>query len=99
MEYGPNEFHDFRKRMFAIYERYGLDKALQLLKSSTIPHTSKAGLQGELLFYNKYRNEFGLEALLDTGVKADFMGRKDNNQLVNFDVTTNTDYKDIHSYA
>jgi len=58
----------------------------------------KAGLRGELLFYDKFFEELKLEPLLDAGVKADLTGVR-GGDLVNFDVTTNIEYKDIDKYV
>lgn len=57
----------------------------------------KAGLKGEIIFYDLYKDELKLDALLDAGVKADFMGIQ-NCKPVNYDVTTNLKYKDIENY-
>jgi len=50
------------------------------------------------LVYYKYRYPLKLEPLLDAGVKADFAGMR-GKRMINFDVTTNLDYKDIDKYA
>lgn len=91
-------FHDFRRYVFATYEKHGLDAALDLVKNSRTLPNIKAGLNGELLFYDKYFEELKPEPLLDAGVKADFTGIREG-KLINFDVTTNLNYKDIDAYV
>jgi hypothetical protein len=99
LNYNPiNAFHDSRRMLFATHEKYGYDKALEVLKNKRMPATSKAGLKAELIVYEKYGKKMKLEPLLDAGVKADFTG-KIGNRLVNIDVTTNINYKDIDDYA
>ena len=55
-------------------------------------------MKTELLFYDRFYIELKLDPLLDAGVKADFSGVR-NNKPVNFDVTTNIEYKDINKYV
>lgn len=74
-----------------------MDAALRLVKTSSHIPTTKAGLEGELIFYDIYKDEFRLEPLLDAGVKADFTGTREK-VFTNFDVTTNIDYKNIDDY-
>lgn len=96
-----NLYHDARRHLFGVYEKYNdLDRVLETLKEryKSFRPNWKAGLKAEFLFYHKYKDRFGLEPLLDVGVKADFTGLK-NNMATNFDVTTNTDYKDINDYV
>jgi hypothetical protein len=71
---------------------------MEIIRNKRIPTTSKAGLKAELIFYSKFGSKILLEPLLDAGVKADFTGKK-NGRLVNFDVTTNIEYKDIDKYV
>jgi hypothetical protein len=90
-------FHNFRRRIFLIYEELGYDKTVDFIQNSKVPANIKAGLIAEVLFYDRYFKKFKLEPLLDALVKADFTGSKDG-MLVNFDVTTNVKYKDIDDY-
>jgi len=91
-------YHTQRRRVFGIYEKHGFDRALEYIKNSNLlPHV-KAGLKGEIIFYDRRKRELKLEPLLDVGVKADFTGIR-NKKMVNFDVTTNPDYKDIDDYV
>ena len=90
-------FHSFRRRVFLNYEEYGYDKTVGLIRNSRVPAHIKAGLNAEVLFYDRYFKIFKLEPLLDARVKADFSGDK-NGKFVNFDVTTNVDYKNLDDY-
>lgn len=91
-------YHGQRRLVFGIYEKYGFDRALEYIKNSKLlPHV-KAGLKGEIIFYDQEKEELKLEPLLDVGVKADFTGTRIN-KMVNFDVTTNLAYKDIDDYV
>jgi hypothetical protein len=86
--------------VFATYEKHVFDIALEVLKRTSSERTVKAGIRAELIFYDKCRDKFGLEPLLDAGSKADFVGRRPKERrMTNFDVTTNTDYKDIDRYV
>jgi hypothetical protein len=87
-------YHDQRRIIFGLYEKYGLDKSIDYIKSAKLLPNIKAGLRAEVLFYHENKTELKLEALLDVGVKADFTGIK-NHQMINFDVTTNVSYKNI----
>jgi predicted nucleic-acid-binding Zn-ribbon protein len=91
-------FHGFRRYVFATYEKHGFDAALDVVKKSKALPNVKAGLNGELLFYDKYFDELKPEPLLDAGVKADFAGIR-KGRMINFDVTTNLDYKNIDNYV
>lgn len=90
-------YHNFRRFVFSTYEKNGIDAALRLVKKSKHIPTTKAGLEGELIFYDTHKDGFRLEPLLDAGVKADFTGTK-NGVFTNFDVTTNIDYKSVDDY-
>lgn len=90
-------FHNLRRFIFATYEKQGLDVALGFIQNSRALPQVKAGLRGEFLFYDKYMKKLKLEPLLDAGVKADFTGIR-KGKPVNFDVTTNLEYKNIDSY-
>jgi len=92
-------FNKARHHVFSVYEKTGdLDKALSIIDQYPLIRPSKYGLRAELLFYDKFCNELKLEPLLDAGIKADFSGLR-NKQAVNFDVTTNLQYKDINKYV
>lgn len=96
-----NSYHNARRHLFWTYEKYNdLDPALEVLEKrySYFKANWKAGLKAELLFYHEYKYRYGLETLLDAGVKADFTGLK-NQSPTNFDVTTNTNYKNINDYV
>ncbi|MDO9517471.1 MAG: hypothetical protein Q7J10_05400 [Methanosarcinaceae archaeon] len=54
------------------------------------------GLQGEIVFFAKYYESFNLDPLVEIGdVHADFRSQVTNKY---YDVTTNTDYKDLSDY-
>lgn len=54
------------------------------------------GLQGEIVFFAKYYESFNLDPLVEIGdVHADFRSQVTN---IYYDVTTNTDYKDLSDY-
>lgn len=54
------------------------------------------GLQGEIVFFAKYYESFNLDPLVEIGdVHADFRSPVTN---IYYDVTTNTDYKDLNDY-
>lgn len=92
-------FNKVRRHMFSVYEKTrDFDKSLQVLKSYRIIRPWKHGLKAELLFYDKFYTKLKLDPLLDAGVKADFSGVR-NKKAVNFDVTTNLEYKDINKYV
>jgi len=98
-EHPAELFNKVRRHMFSVYEKtHDFDKALEVLNSYQISKAWKHGLKAELLFYNKFYTKLKLDPLLDAGVKADFSGVR-NRQAVNFDVTTNLEYKDINKYA
>jgi len=85
--------------MFSVYEKtQDFDKSLEALKKYPLIRPSKYGLKAELLFYDRFYTELKLDPLLDAGVKADFCGVR-NKKPVNFDVTTNIEYKDINKYV
>lgn len=92
-------FNKVRHHMFSIYEKtHDFDKSLEVLKRYPLVKPAKHGLKAELLFYDKFYTKLKLDPLLDAGVKADFSGTR-NRKPVNFDVTTNLQYKDINKYA
>ena len=92
-------FNKVRHHMFSIYEKtHDFDKSLEVLKRYALVKPAKHGLKAELLFYDKFYAKLKLDPLLDAGVKADFSGIR-NRKPVNFDVTTNLQYKDINKYA
>lgn len=91
-------YHSQRRLVFGIYEKYGFDRALEYIKNSKLWNQTKAGLKGEIIFYDQMKNELKLEPLLDVGVKADFAGIREK-KMVNFDVATNLDYKNIDDYV
>jgi hypothetical protein len=92
-------FNKIRRHVFSVYEKtHDLDNALEVLKSYQVIRPWKHGLKAELLFYDKFYTKLKLDPLLDAGVKADFSGVRKNN-AVNFDVTTNLQYKNINKYA
>jgi hypothetical protein len=86
--------------VFATYERYGLDSAMRILDKSPLDKRIVVGTRGELIFYDRYKDQYYLEPLLDSGAKADFTGLKTNGRtMTNFDVTTNINYKNIDDYV
>jgi len=92
-------YNKARHHLFSIYEKTrDFDKSISILKRYPLIKPSKHGLKAELLFYDRFYRELKLEPLLDAGVKADFSGIR-KKKMVNFDVTTNLDYKDINKYA
>lgn len=91
-------YHSQRRLVFGIYEKHGFDRALEYIKNSKLWNQTKAGLKGEVIFYEQWKEELKLEPLLDVGVKADFTGIR-NKEMVNFDVATNLDYKNIDDYV
>lgn len=92
-------FNKARHHVFSVYEKtQDIDKALQVLKKYPLVRTSKYGLKAELLFYDRFYTELKLDPLLDAGVKADFSGVR-KGKAVNFDVTTNLEYKNINKYV
>jgi len=92
-------FNRVRRHIFSVYEKtHDLDKAAEVLESYRIIRPWKHGLKAELLFYDKFYTELNLDPLLDAGVKADFSGVR-NRKAVNFDVTTNLQYKDVNKYV
>jgi hypothetical protein len=98
-EHPATLFNKARHHLFSVYEKTkDLDSALSVLDKYPLLRPSKYGLKAELLFYTKFSSSLKLEPLLDAGVKADFSGLR-NQQAVNFDVTTNLQYKDINKYA
>lgn len=90
-------YHAQRRLVFGIFEKNGFDAAMDYIKNSRLIPPTKAGLKGEIIFYEKNKENLKLEPLLDVGVKADFTGIK-KQKMVNFDVTTNISYKDIDKY-
>ncbi|MBA7518993.1 hypothetical protein ES705_11067 [subsurface metagenome] len=90
-------YFNVRGACFKRYESNGLDNALDYIRAKKITPNLKAGLKAEILFYDRYKDDLKLEALLDAGVKADFMGIQ-KGQPVNYDVTTNLKYKDIEDF-
>ncbi len=86
-----------RKKSIYLYETKGLDEALNYIKNLKITPNLKAGLKGEIFFFDRFYYSLKLEALLDSGVKADFAGIQ-KGEMVNFDVTTNIKYKNIDEY-
>jgi hypothetical protein len=98
-EHPANLFNKARHHLFSVYEKTcDLDKSLSVLNEYPLIRPSKHGLKAELFFYDKFGSQLKLEPLLDAGVKADFSGLR-NRRAVNFDVTTNLQYKDINKYA
>ncbi len=98
-EHPASLFNKARHHMFSVYEKkHDFDRALEILEKYPLVRPSKYGLKAELLFYDKYYRELRLDPLLDAGVKADFSGIRDK-KAVNFDVTTNLQYKDINKYV
>jgi len=92
-------FNKARHHIFSVYEKTtDVDRALQVLKNYPLVRPSKYGLKAELLFYDRFYTELKLDPLLDAGVKADFSGVR-NGKVVNIDVTTNLNYKDINKYV
>jgi len=92
-------FNKARHHMFSVYEKtQDFDKSLEVLKKYRLIRPSKYGLKAELLFYDRFYTKLKLDPLLDAGVKADFSGVR-NKKPVNFDVTTNIEYKDINKYV
>jgi hypothetical protein len=95
-----NLLRDLRAYVFATYERYGLGSAMSILDKSDLDKRLVVGTRGELIFYDSYKDDYGLEPLLDAGAKADFTGLKTNGRtMTNFDVTTNINYKNIDDYV
>jgi hypothetical protein len=98
-EHPANLFNKARHHLFSMYEKTrDFDKALSVLNEYPLIRPSKYGLKAELLFYDKFYRQLKLEPLLDAGIKADFSGLR-KKRAVNFDVTTNLQYKDINKYA
>ncbi len=99
----PNPYsilRNLRAKVLATYEKRGIDIALRVLRNARIPPTMRAGVHGELLFYDQFRAKFRLEPLLDAGSKADFTGKRPRRStMINFDVTTNIEYKDVDDYV
>jgi len=92
-------FNKARHHLFSVYEKTNdFDRSLEVLKRYPLVKPAEHGLKAELLFYEKFYTELKLDPLLDAGVKADFSGTR-NRKPVNFDVTTNLQYKDINKYA
>jgi hypothetical protein len=96
-------WNQVRHHAFSVFEKTGdIDKAAAVIFRHSVPRQDvtrlKAVLLGELLYYDAFRKELKLEPLLDAGGKADFGGIR-SGQLVNVDVTTNLDYKNIDDYA
>jgi hypothetical protein len=92
-------FNKVRHHMFSVYEKVlDFDIALEVLDKYKIITPWKEGLKAELIFYDRFYSTLKLDPLLDAGVKADFSGVR-NKKMVNFDVTTNLEYKDIDKYA
>jgi len=92
-------YNKARHHLFSVYEKtHDFDKALSVLHEYSLVRPSKHGLKAELFFYDKFYRRLRLEPLLDAGVKADFSGLR-SRKSVNFDVTTNLQYKDINKYA
>ena len=71
---------------------------MKILQNKRIPATSKAELEAELIFYNKFSSKMSLEPLLDPGAEADFTGKK-GGHIVYFDVTANIEFIDINKYV
>lgn len=86
-----------RKKCVYLYETNDIDTAFDYIKNLKVSQNLKNGLKGEIIFFDKYYNELKLEALLDAGIKADFAGIE-NGKMVNFDVTTNLNYKNAEDY-
>jgi hypothetical protein len=98
-EHPASLFNKVRHHVFSVYEKtHDLDRSFEILEKYRLIRPSKYGLKAELLFYDKYYKELKLDPLLDAGVKADFSGVRDN-RIVNIDVTTNLQYKDINKYV
>jgi hypothetical protein len=98
-EHPASLFNKVRHHVFSVYEKtHDLDRSLEVLEKCRLIRPSKYGLKAELLFYDKYYKELKLDPLLDAGVKADFSGVRDK-RIVNIDVTTNLQYKDINKYV
>jgi len=88
---------NIRKKSIYLYETKGLDEALNYIKGLNITPNLRAGLKGEIFFFDRFYSSLKLEALLDSGVKADFTGIQ-KGEMINFDVTTNINYKNIEDY-
>ena len=98
-EHPAATYNRARHHLFSVYEKTrDIDVSLAVLERYRLKKTSTYGLKAELLFYDQYYIQYKLEPLLDAGVKADFSGVR-NKSAVNFDVTTNLQYKDINKYV
>lgn len=98
-EHPADRFNRIRHHIFSVFEKTNdFNKALGTLHDYRLSKPWLCGLKAELLVYYKYRHPLKLEPLLDAGVKADFTGMR-GKRMINFDVTTNLDYKDIDKYA
>ncbi len=87
-----------RKKCIYLYETKSMDIALDYINNLKVSKNLKNGLKGEIIFFDRYYHSLKLEALLDAGIKADFVGIQ-NGQVINFDVTTNLNYKNIEDYC
>jgi hypothetical protein len=92
-----NFWHSLRRFVFGVYGKRGYDAARDVLKERRMSNQYRSALTAELIFYEKYKNELQLDLLLDVDVKADSTGIR-NSRKVNFDITTNLDYKKIDDY-
>jgi hypothetical protein len=90
-------YHERRRLVFGTYRKRGYEDARAVARQTSDPRW-RAGLLGELLVLDRYKNDMQLNVLIDVGEKADLTGVVDG-RAVNIDVTTNLDYKDINKYA
>src|ERR687892_256996 len=98
MAFNPiNAFHERRRLVFSIYNKSGYDAARQVARESKSPQWQN-GLEAELLFYEKRRENLQLSPALDAGEKADFAGIE-NGKAFHVDVTTNLAFKNASQYA
>lgn len=83
----------------SIYNKNGIKEALKMLDNydTKLPHQAWIGLKAELIFYDRYFDEFQLEQANDHGIKADFFGYIGGDSF-RIDVTTNIEYKKLETY-
>lgn len=98
-EHPATLYNKARHHVFSLFEKTNdVDKSLEVIDAHKLLRPLKAGLKAELIFYDRFRDALQLEPLLDAGVKADFTGLR-KGTMINLDVTTNLEYKDINKYV
>lgn len=93
------QYNKVKDICLSIYNKYGIDDALKMLGNyrTTLPYKAWIGLKAELIFYDRYFDEFHLEQANDHGINADFIGYIDGN-IFRIDVTTNIECKKFETY-